>query len=659
MFPVLYLSDTVSSIVQLNLVLALGMLVPLLLSREKTWHRALLFAVCAVLTARYLYWRAAYTLAPLDLTFDCLASWSFFAIECAACLSSLSAFLILSRHRDRKQEADRQQDWWEPEPAPKVAVLIPTYNEERDVLERTIVGALALDYPDFSVHVLDDSRRDWLKDYCIAQGVTYVSRPENTGAKAGNMNHALRQMAEEDTAPSYIAVLDADFVPHSNFLKRTVALLKDEKVGLVQTPQHFFNSDPIQHNLGLSRSYPDEQRFFFDYLQPSRDAWGIAFCCGTSSVIRWNALQKIGWFSTESITEDFLLTLCLKDAGYNTVYLNEALSEGLAPEGLKEYISQRARWCLGMMQIARSRFGPFSDNRLGLADRWSVIDSVLYWTTNFPFRIAILVYPLLYWYFNIMVVDATLQEVLRYFGTYYLWILITLNFVSGGLVVPIVNDISQLLGAVPITRAAFTGLFFPKGHPFSVTAKGGDRSRVVVQWRLIGLFGTFFLLTIIGLLLGIISDHFAYNDAGDGKLVIMFWTFYNLIVLGVTMIVCVELPRREIHFQDKPERAILHSDTGRTRVWIVGLTQNSVRIRGAAIHDDTPVRIEIDGVGIVNAIVTMPDDDGARLLLEPQPEQHEALLRRFYTTGEAPGVTKTRYRALLGDLAQRLSAPQR
>nr|MEC9421569.1 hypothetical protein [Pseudomonadota bacterium] len=64
MFPVLYLSDTVSSIVQLNLVLALGMLVPLLLSREKTWHRALLFAVCAVLTARYLYWRAAYTLAP-------------------------------------------------------------------------------------------------------------------------------------------------------------------------------------------------------------------------------------------------------------------------------------------------------------------------------------------------------------------------------------------------------------------------------------------------------------------------------------------------------------------------------------------------------------------------------------------------------------------
>lgn len=657
MFPFLYLSETLSSLVQLNLVLAAGVLVPLLLSRDKTWHRALLFAICAFLTTRYLYWRAAHTLSPAGLTWDCLASWSFFVIECSACLSSLSAFLIMSRHRDRKEQANRQQEWWAPGPAPRVAVLIPTYNEDREVLQRTIVGALSLDYPDFTVHVLDDSRREWLKEYCASQGVTYISRPDSRDAKAGNMNHALRQMDAGGTPPGFVAVLDADFVPHSNFLKRTVALLQDEKIGLVQTPQHFFNADPIQHNLGLSRSYPDEQRYFFDYVQPSRDAWGIAFCCGTSSVIRWTSLRQTGWFQTESITEDFLLTLSLKNAGYQTVYLNEALSEGLAPEGLKEYISQRARWCLGMMQIARSRFGPFARNRLGLVDRWSVIDSVLYWTTNFPFRIAVLVYPLLYWYFNILVVDATLQDVLRFFGTYYLWILITLNFISGGLVVPIVNDISQLLGAVPITRAAYTGLFFPKGHPFSVTAKGGDRTRVIVQWRLIALFGTFFALTLVGMLLGIVSDRFAYDDAGDGKIVIMFWTFYNLLVTGVTVIVCIELPRRELHLKDRPERAILHLATGDANVWIVGLTQNSVRVRGAVIPDDAPVRIEIADVGVIDAIVTMPDDDGARLLLETDAEQHDALLRRFYTKGDAPGVTETRYRALIRDLVRRFTAP--
>ncbi|MFN4102511.1 MAG: glycosyltransferase family 2 protein, partial [Pararhodobacter sp.] len=87
----------------------------------------------------------------------------------------------------------------------------------------------------------------------------------------------------------------------------------------------------IQHNLNLSRAYPDEQRFFFDTLQPARDAWGIAFCCGTSSVVRWRALMDIGGLPTESVTEDFMVTVVLQDAGWQTAYLNEALTEGLAP----------------------------------------------------------------------------------------------------------------------------------------------------------------------------------------------------------------------------------------------------------------------------------------------------------------------------------------
>lgn len=649
-----YLSESGSSFIQLVLVLAIGMVVPLVLTRTNTWHRALLFFTAGILTIRYIWWRATETIAPAGLTWDCVASWSFLALEVGAALSSLSAFLILSRTRVRKDEASTHKSWWEKEGAPKVSVLIATYNEDKDVLERTIVGALALDYPNFEVLVLDDGKREWLRDFCLARGVRHVTRPDNKGAKAGNMNHALGLLKREGP-PDFLAVLDADFVPHSNLLSRTVALFHDADVGLVQTPQHFFNADPIQHNLGLSRSYPDEQRFFFDHLQVSRDAWGISFCCGTSSVVRWRALDEIGGFPTESITEDFMLTLALQDRGHRTVYLNEALTEGLAPEGLKEYITQRARWCLGLMQIARSRLGPFGRNGLRLRDRWSVIDSVLYWTMSFGFRLAALVYPLFYWFFNITVVDATVPDVLSYFGTYFIWILFTLNFISGGLVVPIVNDVSQLLGAIPITRAAWVGLLQPKGHPFSVTAKGGDRSRVVVQWRLMLPFVTLFALTMLGLTIGIFSDRFAYNDAGDGKLVILFWTFYNLFVLAVAIIVCVELPRRERHLGDAPERATLRFDGREQLVWITSLTQNTVRIRGAAVADDRPVEIEIAGVGAVRAVVALPSRDGARLLLEPTMHQHDALLERFYARGSAPGVTQTRYSGVISDLARRLS----
>ena len=66
--------------------------------------------------------------------------------------------------------------------------------------------------------------------------------------------------------------------------------------GLVQTPQHFFNRDPIQSNLLVGHVWPDEQRFFFDHVLASKDAWGAAFCCGTSSVIRVEALEACGGF---------------------------------------------------------------------------------------------------------------------------------------------------------------------------------------------------------------------------------------------------------------------------------------------------------------------------------------------------------------------------
>ncbi|MBP0574581.1 hypothetical protein J8J40_28375, partial [Mycobacterium tuberculosis] len=89
---------------------------------------------------------------------------------------------------------------------------------------------------------------------------------------------------------------------------------------------------------------------------------------------------------------------------WRTVYLNEPLTEGLAPEGLKEYITQRARWCLGLMQIVRGRLGPFSRSGLRWRDRWSVVDGLLYWLTNYPFRIAAVSFPLLYWYLDIVVV---------------------------------------------------------------------------------------------------------------------------------------------------------------------------------------------------------------------------------------------------------------
>jgi len=649
-----YLSDIQSSMIRVLLVIGVAIILPLVFNKHNRWHRSAIFAVAGVLALRYLWWRASETIAPMGLTWDCLASWSLLGLEVLSIVSSLSSFVILSRVRHRGEEATAQADWWAAAP-PRVAILIATYNEELEILERTIIGAKALKHPNKEVLILDDGRRDWLRDYCEAQGVRYITRADNAGSKAGNMNNALRVLAQDTVPPDYIAVLDADFVPHRGFISRTLALFKDPKIGLVQTPQHFFNADPVQHNLGLSRSYPDEQRFFFDHLQPARDAWGIAFCCGTSSVMRWQAVQDVGGFPTESITEDFMMTLVLRDGGWGTAYLDEPLTEGLAPEGLKEYVTQRSRWCLGMMQIARSRVGPFARNNLRLRDRWSVIDAVLYWVSTFPFRLAALTYPLLYWFFNITVVNAEVADVIGYFGVYYMWILLAMNAVARGMVIPVLNDVSQILGAIPISRAAIVGLIQPHGHPFKVTAKGGDRSRIIVQWELLRPYLILLVLTIGGLLIGIYSDDFAFNDAGQGKSVVLFWTLYNVFVLTFTLITFVELPRKERHIADKPEQTSLTVDGMPLPVVVTSLTQDTLRYEGLRHPLGTVGTIKLQDVGDVSVTVIARTNLGARLRLQATPAQREAMLLRFYADGELPGVARASAVALVKDLARRMS----
>ncbi|QQA44018.1 glycosyltransferase [Pelagovum pacificum] len=658
MLPFPHLSELWSSFFLVVLVAGIALILPTLIDKTNERHRTFLYAVSFFLAVRYAWWRGTETLAPAGWTADMLASWTLYALEMINMCGTLMAFVMMSRFKQRSDEATANLGWWKDAKEPRVAILIATYNEELEVLERTIIGAKSLRHQNKEVLILDDGRREWLREYCAKQGVRYMIRPDNKGSKAGNLNHALARLAEDAEVPDFVAVLDADFVPHRGFISRTLALFHDPDVGLVQTPQHFFNADPIQHNLGLSRSYPDEQRFFFDHVQLSRDGWGIAVCCGTSSVTRWTALQDIGGLPTDSVTEDFMLTLALSDAGWKSVYLSEPLTEGLAPEGLKEYVTQRARWCLGLMQIARSRLGPLSrkTNKLRLRDRISVIDSIFYWMTAFSFRFAVVVFPLLYWYFNIIVVDARLPEVISVFGPYYLWTFMVLNLLSRGVIVPILNDVSQLIGSIPITRAAIVGLFRPHGHPFSVTAKGGDRSKVVIQWRMMAPFAVLLALTVIGLCLGMVFDRFAYNDAGDGKWVVLFWTVYNLVVLCFTVLTCVELPRREVHIADQPERANFVVDGKPRALWISSLTTDTVHLRGEKLKIGQRGLLDIRDVGDVEAYVISETPDGARLQLVLTEEQRENLFLRFYAEdGVAPGVANSQALVLLADIGRRLS----
>jgi cellulose synthase (UDP-forming) len=654
----LLISPLLAAFAGAAVVMGLRLAILPLLDPTKWYWRSALLGGTALLSWRYMAWRFSDTVAPLGWTADAVFSWTFAFLEALTVLSSTIAFFILSRVKQRSAEADENATWWAPGPAPRVDIFIATYNEQLEVLERTIVGAKAVLFANLRVFVLDDGRRPWLKEACDRHGVGYLIRPDNAHAKAGNINYALRQRAKDPDPPNFVAILDADFVPHVDFIRRGLALFHDPQVGLVQTPQHFFNPDPIQHNLGVSSAYPDEQRHFFDNVEPSRDAWGIAVCCGTSSIVRVTAVEAIGGLPTESVTEDFLLTLRLSENGWRTVYLSEPLTEGLAPEGLREYIVQRGRWCLGMMQIVRNVYSPLGRHRLGLLDRLSVFDSLLYWTTTFPFRLASLICPLLYWWAGVTVVNASIIDIIAYYLPYYMAVMATMNWLSKGLFIPILNDVAQLVAAWPICRAASLGLLTKGPHRFSVTAKGGDRTKVVVQWTFMWPFLILLGLTVGGLIVSLNSD-FIFNNASaasDGMVIVMFWTVYNLLVLLVAIAACVERPRPNRPQHQIVEPVTLIMQHGKQRGWLINLGAGGARIHGPsglAVGDEGTLQIPL--IGEVEARVLAPTRDGYRIKLTPTPAQRDLIIQKLHTAHAAPGTDKGDLGLMIRELARTLT----
>jgi len=506
--------------------------------------RPILIAATLLLTWHYLIWRLTDTLPAFGFSAEWFLGAAFFSAELLTSIGATITWIVLARTRSRSHDATENTQW-SAQQRPLVDVLICTYNESRAILERTIIGATAMDYPNYRVWVLDDGKREWLRELCEHKGCRYLRRADNSHAKAGNINNALRHLVALERQPDFIAVLDADFVPFSNFLSRTVPLFRDPSVGIVQTPQHFFNSDPIQSNLSIAHVFPDEQRFFFDIIMPAKDAWGLAFCCGTSSVIRFSALHAIGGFPTESVTEDFLLTVRLREHGHQTVYLNEKLSAGLAPEGLREYAVQRARWCLGLVQIIRGPSSPFNPrNSVPLSLRIGLLESFLYWGASFPFKIICLLAPLSYLLLDLRWVNASLGDAISHFAPMFIAQIAVMVWLGGGRMLPVIAEVYQLLIAVEITLTVAHGLIKPMSRQFKVTAKGIRHAGLNIQWRLLGRFATMALLTILGTtrVFGV-----GHSDLiQDGGAISIFWSWYNLAVLTLCCFICFEQPRRRL-----------------------------------------------------------------------------------------------------------------
>jgi cellulose synthase (UDP-forming) len=617
---------------QLNaLVAGLALLLMTRASVDRITHRMLFGALTALLLLRYAVWRVVATMPPSDLGFGTLFAWVFLCFELTAIVYTLMSIHMLVRRRDNRPLADRGEAALRRRGAqvPAVDVFICTYNEELAVLEKTIIAAQAIDYPQLQIWVLDDTRRDWLRDYCERRGVHYARRPDNSHAKAGNLNNGLRLSAGVTNAP-FILVLDADFAPQREIVYRMLGLFGDRRVGLVQTPQFYYNADPIQHNLRATDSWVDEQRVFFDVLQPAKDAVDSAFCVGTSFIVRRDLITAAGGFPVGSVCEDIHTTYLLLRHGHVTRWLGERLSNGLSAESIVDYINQRSRWCLGTVQLALLPDGPLRGSGYSFSARLHFLHGLLHWLGK-PFMVLIMLAPALYWYAGVSAFHATPQAFAAYglpplmtFWAYSYWI-------SQRRCLPVFSEVSQLVAAMAVTGTLASAMLRPFGRPFKVTAKGLDRSRTVVHWKLVAVFGGL----LVALQGGGASAAMRGAALTPGDELNLVWTGIALILCLGALIACVDLPRPEQE-ERFPWRARtrIRTAAGEGESRFVNIAADGALMEGGALFKrlrvGQPLEVYIDPVGWLPARLAGRSRAGAELRFAGTEAQREHLVSHVF-----------------------------
>jgi cellulose synthase/poly-beta-1,6-N-acetylglucosamine synthase-like glycosyltransferase len=239
------------------------------------------------------------------------------------------------------------------EQLPKVTVQLPIFNEIY-VVERLLKSVSELDYPRelLQIQVLDDSTdntRDMTAS-CVEQlrergfDVELIHRIDRVGFKAGALATGLK------SAHEFVCILDADFVPPPDLLRRTIDFFADPKIGMIQTRWGHLNR---RYSM-LTRV----QAMFLDghllLEQTARSRSGRFFNFnGTAGLWRRTCIEEAGGWQHDTLTEDLDLSYRAQLAGWKFVFLPEVVTPAELPVDMNGFKSQQHRWTKGSIQTCK------------------------------------------------------------------------------------------------------------------------------------------------------------------------------------------------------------------------------------------------------------------------------------------------------------------
>ena len=291
--------------------------------------------------------------------------------------------------------------------------------------------------------------------------------PTTITPRPGNLNNALAQ-----TDGEFVAVFDSDHIPTRAFLQMTMGwMIAEPRNALVQTPHHFYSPDPFQRNLAAGTRVPSEGNMFYGLVQDANDYWNSTFFCGSCAVLRRAALEEIGGFAVETVTEDAHTMLKMHRRGWDSAYLRLPLAAGLATERLILHIGQRIRWARGMIQIFRldnPMFGP----GLTLGQRVCYLQAMGHFFFALP-RVVFLTAPLAFLLFGLNIIAASPLAIVSYALPHIFHSVATNSRLQRNNRHSFWSEIYETVLALFLVRVTMVTLFAPRRGKFNVTNKGG------------------------------------------------------------------------------------------------------------------------------------------------------------------------------------------
>jgi cellulose synthase (UDP-forming) len=305
---------------------------------------------------------------------------------------------------------------------PTVDIFLPVCGEELNILRNTWEGVSDLKNQLYKINpiVLDDKGSKEVESLAKEFNFTYLSRP-NKGEmkKAGNL-----KFGYEHSNGDFIIIFDADFRPRHDFILEALPYMEDSKVGIIQTPQYFDNTNEVHKYSPLMAGAGNIQEYFYKVIQPARDTVGGAICVGTSAIYRRKALDTIGGTVQIEHSEDVNTGFGVINNGYKLRYLPIVLSKGVCPDNVHSFFKQQTRWCLGSLTLLTNK--DFWRSKL------SIIIKLCY-LSGFGFYISNLVGMLLTFQTLILIiVDAnkfTLESFYWFIPTIILSLILQLTYI--------------------------------------------------------------------------------------------------------------------------------------------------------------------------------------------------------------------------------------